>query len=219
MVVASDRPDTILANDAEAGGVVLSTDGGETWHKVTGPGGLAQVIIQAPDDPSTFYAAGIPFGMCRSTNSGETWAPIGGRSWGQGVLALAVDPSDPSTMLAVQDGQASFNADNPNAPSAWRSTDRGETWTQVIFAGLSDVIVSQGLFFDPRTPGLLYAITTGMETARVFRSLDGGATWQDIGDGPRDCWSHNAVPDLAPGGGLYWATNHGLFKWAPEDRR
>ena len=214
MLVASDRPDTILANDGDAGGVLLSTDAGVTWRKVTGPG-LSQVIVEAPDDPSTLYAGGIPFGLFKSTDGGESWASATQASGPGDVLALAIDPSNPSTIYAVQDGSGGFSADDPNAPLVWRSTDGGETWTQASFPGLSDVIVSGGLFYDARTPGMLYAITTG-ETALVFRSLDGGVTWQEITDGPPPCWSNGVVVDPAPGGGLYWATNHGLFKWVPK---
>ena len=58
------------------------------------------------------------------------------------VLALAIDPSNPSTIYAVQDGSGGFSADDPNAPLVWRSTDGGETWTQASFPGLSDVIAS-----------------------------------------------------------------------------
>ena len=215
MLVASDRPDTIIANDGDAGGVLLSTDAGVTWRKVTG--GLSQVIVEAPNDPSTLYAGGIPFGLFKSTDGGESWASATQASGPGDVLALAIDPSNPSTIYAVQDGSGGFSADDPNAPLVWRSTDGGETWTQASFPGLSDVIVSGGLFYDARTPGMLYAITTG-ETALVFRSLDGGATWQEITDGLPQCWSNGVVVDPAPGGGLYWATNHGLFKWVPKSQ-
>jgi photosystem II stability/assembly factor-like uncharacterized protein len=215
MFVASDRPDTILANDGDAG-VLLSTDGGETWRAVAGRPGLSQVIAEAPDDPSTFYAGGIPFGIFKSTDGGESWAFATQSSGPVSVLALAIDPSNPLTIYAVQDGNGGFDANDPNAPLVWRSTDGGATWTQANFQGLSDVIVSQGLFYDARTPGMLYAVTTG-ETARVFRSLDGGATWQDLSEGGLSHrWSNSAVLDPAPGGGLYWATNHGLYRWVPD---
>ena len=113
------------------GGLFRSTDGGETFTKVTG-GGLPDDQLQvnvaiAPSDSNRIYAevARVRGGvmLMRSDDGGKTWvhAPANdtrpeARIGGGDVPVPRVDPKDPNTIIVA-------------SVVTWRSTDAGKTWT------------------------------------------------------------------------------------------
>ncbi len=112
------------------GGMFRSTDGGETFTKVTG-GGLPDDVLQvnvaiAPSDSKRIYAevARVRGGvnLMRSDDGGATWihAPANdtrpeARIGGGDVPVPRVDPKDPDTIIVA-------------SVVTWRSTDAGKTW-------------------------------------------------------------------------------------------
>jgi photosystem II stability/assembly factor-like uncharacterized protein len=221
VMVASDRPGTVYVNvmGDPGGGLYRSTDGGRTWRKVEGLPRSAPVRLlqEVPGDPSTVFAgfygsdgngpshAGRLF---RSTDRGRTWTMIGDASWGAGPLALAIDPHAPSRMLITTE----------ETPVWHRSTDGGRTWHHFVVHG--PAMYPEYLVFDPRRRHTVYAVTAWDEShsyvyPAVYRSTDGGATWEDISWDLPDNWPALVV-DAAPGGALYAATEAGLYKWVPR---
>lgn len=81
------------------------------------------------------------------------------------VLALAIDPTTPSTLYAGMGG------------GVVKSTDGGSTWG-ALSTGLTNV---SALAIDPTTPSTLYAATEGTKVrgGSVFKSTDGGNSWSD----------------------------------------
>ena len=134
------------------------------------------------------------------------------QEWGAPVVSLAVDPRDPAIVWAVQArGSASETS------VFHRSTDGGNTWEIVEFAGLGPG--TDRLLFDPHLPDTLYALSEPPHGDWAFlRSTDAGRTWEDIGESIRAEGPVFFVPNRAPGGTLYAATSRGLFKWVPESR-
>jgi photosystem II stability/assembly factor-like uncharacterized protein len=101
------------------GGFRKSTDGGETWQTVSPfpGGGMVMSISQSWENPDTFYAANGRR-VLRSTDSGESWRPVGEEL--SGVSAVAVAPNDPDIVYAgVLEGDTA---------SMYRSDDGGESW-------------------------------------------------------------------------------------------
>ncbi len=112
------------------GGLFRSTDGGDTWKKLTG-NGLPDEIIQvnltiAPSDTRRVYAAVATLhggvGIYRSEDGGDTWvhAPQNDpraeeRIGGGDVPVPKADPKDPNTLYVA-------------SVVTWRSTDAGRTW-------------------------------------------------------------------------------------------
>ena len=74
---------------------------------------------------------------------------------------------------------------------------------------------SQQLLFDPRSPDTVYVSCALVGGPGLYRSTDGGATWQNITGELADAERLSLVIDSAPGGGLYAVTERGLFKWVP----
>ena len=180
---------------------VVSTDFGTTWQ-VRGAGLPAQygAFLVAPTNPTTLYLfAGA--GLHRSTDAGSTFSQAGlGRT---DVRPLAVDPSDPSVVYAVE--SSTFT------PLALiRTPDDGGTWAAIPVhtPGLPQAYVS-GLAVDPFDATRLWV---GTNAYGMLTSSDTGSTWAYTSRGlPR---LHHACR-LAPVVGtpiLYTATGNALWK-------
>lgn len=151
------------------GGLLKSTDGGDSWA----PTGLAGVSVSIlainPITPSTLYAAGGPSDtVYRSTNGGASWTAVSvGPPPGPltGILSLTLDPVTPSTLYVVVNS-------SPDSYVLYNSTDAGQSWN-VASPGLVRLLA-----IAPTTPSTLYAIhdQTGFSI-----STDGGATWTATG--------------------------------------
>ncbi|HEX9148889.1 MAG TPA: hypothetical protein VF958_06980, partial [Thermoanaerobaculia bacterium] len=102
----------------------------------------------------------------KSTDGGRTWRTIVTGPFGTGPTNLAIDPFDPSRLYAA------------GCPAFSRSTDAGETWTQAAAPPSNNC--ASTLVADPVRPGYLY---TGFWGGGVWRSRDGGNTWQPFGEG------------------------------------
>jgi hypothetical protein len=88
------------------------------------------------------------------------------------VNLIAADPGHPATYFAF------LHSATPNAgPSIWKSTDRGETWTQI--SSLDAEHSPSQLVFDPSRPDTLY-LGGGYGAAPLLRSSDGGRTWTEL---------------------------------------
>jgi photosystem II stability/assembly factor-like uncharacterized protein len=101
------------------GGFRKSTDGGETWQTVSPfpGGGMVMSISQSWEEPDTFFAANGRE-VLRSTDSGESWRPVGGEL--PGVSAVAVASNNPDIVYAgVLEGDTA---------TVYRSEDGGENW-------------------------------------------------------------------------------------------
>jgi len=150
-------------------GVFKSTDGGVTWTaKNFGLPALARPLDLTldPAAPGRVYlvrqrTAGRPATVYRSTDGGESWSAAANGLGTRAVKALAVAPA--SVLYAA------------TADGVFRSSDRGEHWTA---PNPATAIRPVGVLAVPPAPvGVLYA---GAGAQGVFRSVNGGATWQQI---------------------------------------
>lgn len=152
-IVASESSIVLLGSDV---GVSRSGDGGRTWG--TANQGIQEVFVHSvaidPSDPAIVFVAG-PAGIYETHNGGETWKEPVPQS--PAAEALAIDPSDRSTLYAAGNG-------------VQKSTDGGQTWRA---GNLADHIGE--LLIDPNNPRRLFAAY-----GRVFRSLDGGDSWKKV---------------------------------------
>jgi photosystem II stability/assembly factor-like uncharacterized protein len=133
--VAIDRinPNILWAaggpTDADATGIYVSTDGGQTWNTRLAPGvstlAVSRIVID-PDNALVAYAI-APGGVRKTVNGGNSWSLVDfGGSIGTTPFAynLLIDPVSPSTLIMVNGGQPWGFA---------RSVDDGATWSQTTF--------------------------------------------------------------------------------------
>jgi photosystem II stability/assembly factor-like uncharacterized protein len=150
LAVAPQSGNTLYAGNGD--GVWASVDGGAAWS-LTSLHNTTYSLAVDPLDPSTVYA-GTQSGVFKSTDAGSSWLSTGPIS--ANIPVLAIDPLDSSTLYAGGEG------------GLFRSVDGGATWLNVMDAPVRSFAI------DPVSPRTLYA---GMAFASVFKSTDGGDTW------------------------------------------
>ena len=182
-------------NGGPLAGVIFSSDAGNTWTPVGGAvtanTDVSSVVINVNSSVTSMFVAsrsvGQGAGLFRSTDDGKSFIQIsgsGGLPTGS-VTSLASDPSNSNRIYAAVLNGGIFRSDND-----------GQTWTNITPAGsgigtsgtdtkniqLSVGANGQSLFMGLATPmGTTPRGTTGDRLQSVWRSLDHGATWQNMG--------------------------------------
>jgi photosystem II stability/assembly factor-like uncharacterized protein len=204
VAVDSSDPDVLYAG-ADNTGLLKSIDRGATW-KIVAPeleqgeplGGILEVLFE-PSHPSAIYAIGGYAWLLRSLDGGETWQRL--RPF-RGFLAIALDPRHPGALWAA------------GYSGVFHSDDGGESWTEVpVFTG--NGMIWQEVEVDPRDPRVVHV--AGWETnqtspVRLFRSEDGGATWQQRDTGIEGGQIFGLAIDPAAPNLLYAGTDVGLYQ-------
>lgn len=156
---------------------------GLEWRSI-GPaemGGRTVDIAAVPGDPSTVYFATASGGLWRTTNHGVTWSSIfeSGGTLSLGAVTLA--PADPNVVYL---GTGENNPRNSASigDGVYRSTNGGDDWTHV---GLDDTERIARIRVHPTDPDLVYVAALGHawgpnQERGVFRSSDGGGSWERI---------------------------------------
>ena len=152
------------------------------WRPI-GPfrGGRTVAATGVRGQPNLFYIGVNNGGVWRSTDYGRTWAPLfDGQATGS-IGALAVAPSDP-TVIYVGSGEGLQRPDLSVGDGIYKSSDAGQTWRHL---GLADGQQIPALVVDPHDARrVLVAVLGhpyGPNTERgVFRSTDGGETWERV---------------------------------------
>jgi photosystem II stability/assembly factor-like uncharacterized protein len=152
------------------------------WRMI-GPfrGGRTRAVAGVPSQPNIFYIGAVDGGVWKSDDYGRTWNPIFEHQPTQSIGAIAVAPSDPK-VIYVASGEGLQRPDLSVGDGIYKSTDGGATWTHL---GLRDGQQIPALVIDPRDPNRLFAAVLGHPYGAnpergIFRSTDGGATWQKV---------------------------------------
>jgi photosystem II stability/assembly factor-like uncharacterized protein len=152
------------------------------WRLI-GPfrGGRTVGATGVPGAPHLFYIGVNNGGVWRTTDAGRTWTPIFDDQPTGSIGAIAVAPSDPQT-LYVGSGEGLQRPDLSVGDGVYTSTDGGRTWRHL---GLEDAQQIAAIAVHPRDPNRVFVAALGHPygpnaTRGVFRSSDGGATWQQV---------------------------------------
>jgi len=167
---------------ARAQGIGPSLYAGLRWRCI-GPfrGGRALAAAGVPGEPETFYFGAVGGGVWKTTDAGRVWKPIFDAAPIASVGALAVAPSDPN-VIYVGTGEADMRSDISFGDGVYKSTDAGKTWRHI---GLRDTRHIGRILVDPHNPNLVLVAALGRAYGPnpergVFRTTDGGQTWQKV---------------------------------------
>jgi photosystem II stability/assembly factor-like uncharacterized protein len=160
---------------ATTGGVYRSEDGGDHWITSTGLPSSADVtslvvtadpmIVFATITEQTAAGAGT---LYRSADAGVTWAPTPGQVSGTALGSLIAHPNDVQVLFLG------------SAAGAFKTSDGGTTWNALQSEPEYVARVASPVAIDPVDPKILYFADFSMTSSRVFRSVDAGATFQNL---------------------------------------
>jgi len=155
---------------------------GLRWRMI-GPfrAGRVNAVSGVVGQPDTFYFGSVGGGVWKTINAGRTWNPIFDSASSASIGAIGVSTSNPS-VIYVGTGEADMRDSIQFGDGMWKSTDAGKTWKQ---SGLENTKQIGRVLVDPRNPNIVFAavlgnVYTSSPDRGIYRSKDGGATWQKV---------------------------------------
>jgi photosystem II stability/assembly factor-like uncharacterized protein len=196
---------------------------GDLRYRMIGPhrGGRTKAAAGIPGDPHTFYIGVVNGGVWKTTDAGRTWRPIFDDQPTGSIGAIAVAPSNPD-IVYVGSGEGLQRPDLSTGDGIYKSTDAGRTWTHL---GLRDGQQIPQIVVHPDDPDRLWVAVLGHpygpnEERGVFRSMDGGRTFERVLHLDADTGAADVVIDPANPDVLYaalWEARQG--PWENADFR
>ena len=212
-------------------------------------GGRSVTASGVVGQPMTYYMGTTGGGLWKTTNAGGRWDNISDGYFEMGsVGAVAVSTSNPNIVYCGMGEHAPRGVMTSYGDGMYRSNDAGKTWTKL---GLEKTQHISRIIIHPTNPEIVYVAAQGALYAPnkergVYRSKDGGKTWENIlfvdeGTGAVELsmdannpltlyaamWEHQRKPNIVisggPGSGLYKSTDGGdtwkeLTEGLPEEK-
>ncbi|WP_127020105.1 VPS10 domain-containing protein [Flagellimonas beolgyonensis] len=198
-------------------------------------GGRSVTASGVVGDPMTYYMGTTGGGLWKTTNAGGRWDNISDGFFEMGsVGAVSVSPSHPNIVYCGMGEHAPRGVMTSYGDGMYRSNDAGKTWTKL---GLEKTQHISRIIIHPTNPDVVYVAAQGALFAPnkergVYRSKDGGKTWENIlfvdeGTGAVELsmdannpltlyaamWDYQRKPHVVisggPGSGLYKSTDGG----------
>jgi len=197
-VVGVPGDDKVIYAGAASGGIWKSTNGGRNWRAIfddTDVASVGSLAIARSDTNVVWAGTGETFvirpalahgnGIYKSTDAGESWQHMGLDATGR-IGRVVIDPRNPDVVFACAEGHG--YAPQPER-GVYRTQDGGGTWELVLHVdqdtGCGD------LAMDPGNPRVLLAgmwqlrmdlsgLRSGGPSSGVYRSRDGGDSWEQL---------------------------------------
>ena len=213
---------------------------GLRWRMI-GPhrGGRSIAVAGIESQPNVYYFGGVGGGVWKTANGGITWEPIFDSQPISSIGAISVAQSNPS-VIYVGTGEADFRSNLTYGNGVYKSTDGGASWKNIGLVASQHI---SRIAIDPQNPDMVFVAAMGSAYGPgaergVFRSTDGGATWQKVlfkdentgaidiqldPDNPKNVWAAlvhdqrppwSAYPPVTTNGAIYKSTDGGT-EWKP----
>ncbi len=206
------------------GGVWKTTNAGNTWSNISDKyfkTGSVGAVAVAPSDPNVVVVGmgESPFrgvasshgdGVYVSTDAGRTWTHAGLENTRQ-ISEVVIHPADPDIIWVAAQGSPWAATEDRGV---YQSTDGGKNWEQVLFVDNNTGAVD--LAIHPGNPRILFAamwdhdrepweIRSGGPGSGIYRSTDGGATWDEVTEGLPDTMGKIGIAPSGANPDLVWA--------------
>ncbi len=182
---------------ATGGGVWKTTNGGSTWDNISDGyfGGSIGAIAVSPSHQNVIYVGGgevtvrgnvsYGTGMYKSKDGGRSWRSLG-LPESRHITRIRIHPKNPEIVYVAVLGDLYKGTEERGV---YKTVNGGKTWERILFvnsdAGAVDLIL------DPEDADIIYASTwrvrrspydfsSGGEGSTLWKSKDGGNTWEDI---------------------------------------
>lgn len=183
------------------GGVWKTEDAGQTYEPITDNffGGTVGAVAVAESDPNVIYAGegeqtlrnnvSSGWGVWKSTDAGGSWKHIGLRD-SRHISRIRIHPKNPDIVYVAALGNLWKSNE---MRGVYRSMDGGQTWKKILY--INETAGAGDLVFDPNNPRIVYAATWNMKRngyrmdsggpdSKLWKSTDGGDTWENLSDKP-----------------------------------
>ena len=145
-------------------------------------GGRVVAVAGHTADPATYYFGAVAGGVWKTDDAGTTWRCVtDGQLKTSSVGALCVADADPNVVYAGM-GETTIRIDVSHGDGVYKSNDGGRTWKHL---GLADTRHIGRVRVHPKNSDIVYVAALGHafgpnEERGVFRSRNGGATWEKV---------------------------------------
>jgi photosystem II stability/assembly factor-like uncharacterized protein len=142
-------------------------------------GGRVNAIVVHPDDPLIIMIGYSQGGIYRTTDGGLSWSPVFDDQASLSISHISYDPHDARHVWAAT-GDVNISGYPFVGAGVYHSADGGVTWA---YAGLGNTGVLSKVLVDPNDQDIIYAGSMGYPSQKgnergLFRSTDGGSSWQ-----------------------------------------
>jgi hypothetical protein len=156
---------------------------GLRWRSI-GPvrGGRSQAVAGSAARPLEYYFGATGGGVWKTTDGGQTWRSVSDRTFTtSSVGAIAVAASNPDVVY-VGMGETELRGNIIQGDGVYKSSDGGKTWSHV---GLEKTMAIARIYVHPTNPDVVFVAALGNPYGAnpergVFRSRDGGKTWERV---------------------------------------
>ncbi|UCG43151.1 MAG: hypothetical protein JSU73_00620 [candidate division WOR-3 bacterium] len=190
-------------------GIMMSEDRGLTWTMLEGfaGAGFTSGIAVNPRHPDTVIAVSrFDSRLHLTTDRGDSWVsfPIDDRFEAEGLL---YHPTGPDTAYAW--GGTRDSAAGRKKFTVYKTTSKGETWTELVSFGTSGICTGFEYVGDGET---LYVWGSMDDAAALYRSTNRGGTWLPIKTGITGTEVRDFKRSKANGDVYFCATPSGVFR-------
>ena len=176
-------------------GIYKSNDGGKSWQNMglENSEHLSKIIVH-PESPDIVWVAsqgplwskGGERGIFKTVDGGEHWDRVLGDEEWVGATDLVIDPGNPDILYAATWQRhrtvAAYLGGGPGT-GLYKSLDGGENWIPLQKGLPKSNMGKIGLAISPHDPNVLYAaVELDHRSGAVYRSENGGASWQKMSE-------------------------------------
>ena len=158
--------------------LIPAQEGVDIWTLTTSSVGRVYAMVIDPNNQDIMYAAGLDFGVYKTTDGGVSWFPVNNGLLFNSIQALAISKNNPQFLYAGT--SAGTNE------GVYRTTDGGTNWTQVNTGITEPSIIVQALLVHPNNPDIAWcAIFDGVGDAinGLYKTTNGGISWAPFTNG------------------------------------